>query len=78
MTAKYAIYRSFQRGLGGTLLSCQRLILLEKSGVLPVSSERMAGSINTNASFARRLVGTLAAAGLTTSQVGTGGGALPE
>lgn len=52
------------------------LTLLEKSGGNPVSSERMAGSINTNASLVRRLLGTLAAGGLTTSQMGTGGGAL--
>ena len=51
------------------------LTLLEKAGGSPVSSERMAGSINTNASLVRRLLGVLAAAGLTTSQMGTGGGA---
>jgi DNA-binding IscR family transcriptional regulator len=52
------------------------LTLLEKSGGKPVTSERMAGSINTNASLVRRMLGTLAASGLTTSQMGTGGGAL--
>ena len=52
------------------------LTLLEKSAGSPVTSERMAGSINTNASLVRRLLGVLAASGLTTSQMGTGGGAL--
>ena len=52
------------------------LTLLEKSGGKPVTSERMAGSINTHASLVRRMLGTLAASGLTTSQMGAGGGAL--
>jgi Rrf2 family protein len=42
----------------------------------PVSSEYIAGSVNTNASLIRRLLSQLTKAGLTTSQMGAGGGAL--
>jgi Rrf2 family protein len=42
----------------------------------PATSELMAGSVNTNPSLIRRLLSQLARAGLTTSQMGTGGGAL--
>lgn len=42
----------------------------------PVTSEYIAGSVNTNASLVRRLLSQLTRAGLTTSQMGTGGGAL--
>lgn len=42
----------------------------------PVPSERIAHSVNTHPSLVRRLLGMLADAGLTTSQLGTGGGAL--
>lgn len=52
------------------------LTLLEQSGGEPVTSELIAGSVNTNPSLIRRLLGVLAKAGLTTSQMGTGGGAL--
>jgi Rrf2 family protein len=52
------------------------LTLLEQSRGEPVTSEYIAGSVNTNASLVRRLLGMLAKAGLTTSQLGTGGGAL--
>ena len=52
------------------------LTLLEQSGGEPVTSEYLAGSVNTNPSLVRRLLGTLAKAGLTTSRMGTGGGAL--
>ena len=41
-----------------------------------VRSEALARSANTNASFVRRLLGSLADDGLTTSQMGQGGGAL--
>jgi Rrf2 family protein len=41
-----------------------------------VRSEAIARSVNTNAAFVRRLLGSLAEAGLTTSQMGQGGGAL--
>ena len=52
------------------------LTLLEQSGGEPATSEYIAGSVNTNPSLVRRLLGTLAKAGLTTSRMGTGGGAL--
>jgi Rrf2 family protein len=52
------------------------LTLLEQSRGEPVTSEYIAGSVNTNPSLVRRLLGMLARAGLTTSQLGTGGGAL--
>lgn len=52
------------------------LTLLEQAGGRPVKSERMAQSINTNPSLVRRLLVTLAQAGITTSQMGAGGGAL--
>lgn len=52
------------------------LTLLEQSGGEPVTSEYVAGSVNTNPSLIRRLLSTLAKARLTTSQLGTGGGAL--
>jgi Rrf2 family protein len=42
----------------------------------PATSELIAGSVNTNASLIRRLLLQLARAGFTTSQMGTGGGAL--
>jgi Rrf2 family protein len=52
------------------------LTLLDQSGGEPATSEYIAGSVNTNPSLVRRLLGTLAKAGLTTSRMGTGGGAL--
>lgn len=52
------------------------LTLLEQGEGAPVKSERMAQSINTNPSLVRRLLGVLADAGLTVSQMGAGGGAL--
>ena len=52
------------------------LTLLEQQQGEPVTSEYIAGSVNTNPSLVRRLVGVLSKAGLTTSQLGTGGGAL--
>lgn len=42
----------------------------------PASSDLIAGSVGTNPALIRRLLGGLAAAGLTTSQMGAGGGAL--
>lgn len=42
----------------------------------PVSSDFIAGSVNTNPSLIRRLLGMLTKAGLTTTQLGAGGGAL--
>jgi Rrf2 family protein len=52
------------------------LTLLEQSQGEPVTSEYLAGSVNTNSSFIRRLLSALNRAGLTTAQMGTGGGAL--
>ena len=42
----------------------------------PATSELIASSVNTNPSLIRRLLSQLARTGLTTSQMGTGGGAL--
>jgi len=52
------------------------LTLLEQGRGEPVTSEYIASSVNTNPSLIRRLLGMLAGAGLTTAQLGTGGGAL--
>jgi Rrf2 family protein len=42
----------------------------------PVTSERLAGSVNTNPVVVRRIIGALRNAGLVTVQPGVGGGAL--
>ncbi|MFT4069640.1 Rrf2 family transcriptional regulator [Paraburkholderia sp.] len=52
------------------------LALLSLQGGVPLSSEMIAGSVNTNPALIRRLLAMLAQAGLTTSQLGSGGGAL--
>ena len=52
------------------------LTLLAESGGKPVTSEWIAGSASTNPAVVRKLLGMLAKAGLTTSQLGLGGGAL--
>jgi len=52
------------------------LALLSLQGGVPLSSEMIAGSVNTNPALIRRLLAMLAQAGLTTSQLGAGGGAL--
>lgn len=52
------------------------LTLLEQGKGEPVTSEHIAGSVNTNPSLIRRLLSQLSRAGLTTSRMGTGGGAL--
>lgn len=52
------------------------LALLEESGGEPVTSEYIAGSVNTNPAVVRRILSMLAKAGITTSRLGTGGGAL--
>lgn len=52
------------------------LTLLQQGGGTPMTSEYVAGSVNTNPSLVRRLLGMMARAGLTTSQLGAGGGAL--
>ena len=52
------------------------LVLLSLQQGEPLSSEIIAGSVNTNPALIRRLLSMLAQAGLTTSQLGAGGGAL--
>lgn len=52
------------------------LAFLQTQKGQPVSSEILASSVNTNPSLIRRLLLQLAKAGLTKSQMGTGGGAL--
>jgi Rrf2 family protein len=50
-------------------------LLANNRGEEPLTSDYIAGSVNTNPSLIRRLLGQLARAGLTTAQLGTGGGA---
>jgi Rrf2 family protein len=52
------------------------LTLLEMSGGEPVTSERIAGSVNTHPAVIRRLLSMLAKAGIAASRLGAGGGAL--
>jgi Rrf2 family protein len=52
------------------------LALLAQQEGVPLSSEMIAGSVNTNPVLIRRLLTMLANVGLTTSQLGAGGGAL--
>ncbi|MNX91130.1 putative HTH-type transcriptional regulator YwnA [compost metagenome] len=52
------------------------LTLLQLQEGEPVTSEHIAGSVNTNPAVVRRLLSMLAQAGLTTSRLGAGGGAL--
>lgn len=52
------------------------LALLAQQEGAPLSSEIIAGSVNTNPALIRRLLTMLANAGLTASQLGAGGGAL--
>jgi Rrf2 family protein len=52
------------------------LTLVAEGRGAPVTSEYIAGSVNTNPSLVRRLLTQLTRAGLTTSQLGVGGGAL--
>ncbi|MBY0374384.1 MAG: Rrf2 family transcriptional regulator [Bryobacteraceae bacterium] len=50
------------------------LTLLASSGEEPLTSEYIAGSVNTNPVVVRRLLGLLRKKGLVTSQPGNGGG----
>ncbi|HZR41279.1 MAG TPA: Rrf2 family transcriptional regulator [Ktedonobacteraceae bacterium] len=50
------------------------LALQVQSADEPLTSERMAGSVNTNPVFIRRILGSLNRAGLVASQPGVGGG----
>lgn len=52
------------------------LTLLEHEGGRPVTSEYIAGSVNTNPGFIRRLVTMLGRAGLVSSRLGARGGVL--
>lgn len=52
------------------------LTLLEHEGGRPVTSEYIAGSVNTNPGFIRRLVTMLAREGLVRSRLGAKGGVL--
>ncbi|WP_134045815.1 Rrf2 family transcriptional regulator [Paraburkholderia caballeronis] len=52
------------------------LALLSQQDGVALSSDVIAGSVNTNPALIRRLLSMLADAGLTTSQLGAGGGAL--
>lgn len=52
------------------------LVILHIQDGVPATSEYIAESVNTNPSLIRRLLSQLARAGLTSSQMGAGGGAL--
>ena len=52
------------------------LTFLQSQEGSPASSELIASSVNTNPALIRRLLSQLAKAGLTSSQMGSGGGAL--
>lgn len=52
------------------------LTVIAHAGGNPVTSERIASSVNTNPSLIRRMLSQLTRAGLTRCQMGTGGGAL--
>nr|WP_308789047.1 Rrf2 family transcriptional regulator [Thermogemmatispora aurantia] len=49
-------------------------LLAQQSEADPLTSERIAGSVNTNPVFIRRILGLLSRAGLVASQPGVGGG----
>jgi Rrf2 family protein len=50
------------------------LIFIEEQGGIPVTSETVAETVGTNASFVRRILAQLGRAGLTRAQEGAGGG----
>ena len=52
------------------------MTFLQAQAEEPATSELIASSVNTNPSLIRRLLSVLARAGLTTSRMGAGGGAL--
>jgi len=57
-------------------VSLHILTILDSQGGGPVTSEYIAGSVNTNPGVVRRLLSMLHRAGLVSSQLGAGGGAL--
>ena len=59
-----------------TAVAVHILSLLDSLADGPMSSDYIAASVNTNPAVIRRILGQLAKAGLVTSQLGTGGGAL--
>ncbi|HYO46169.1 MAG TPA: Rrf2 family transcriptional regulator [Gemmatimonadota bacterium] len=52
------------------------LTLLETGRGEPLTSEYMAGSVNTNPAVVRRILSMLARAGITVSRLGAGGGTM--
>ncbi len=58
------------------VLATHILASLAMTDGTPLRSEDLAFSVNTNASFVRSLLSRLQAAGLTNSQLGTGGGSI--
>lgn len=58
------------------VLSLHMLALVANKGGAPLRSDDIASSVNTNPAFVRAIFSRLAAAGLTTSQLGHRGGAL--
>lgn len=78
--APIRIYSSYEWGcgLGQTntklALAIHILTLLAQAEGDPVTSELMAGSVNTNPAFIRRILGLLSRGGLVLSQPGVGGG----
>lgn len=57
------------------VVSMHLLTLLERAGGEPVTSRQIAASVNSNPGVIRRLLSSLARAGLVSSQLGAGGGA---
>jgi Rrf2 family protein len=55
-------------------IAIHTLTLLAQAGGEVVTSETIAGSVNTNPVFIRRILGLLSRAGLVSSQPGVGGG----
>lgn len=57
-------------------VSVHILTLLETGRGEPLTSDYIAGSVNTNPAVVRRILTRLARAGITTSRLGAGGGSL--